>query len=67
MLVDTEGYDDILITDFIQNTNIRPVIILEWIHIPKIKAEDLIKLLKENNYKFFKINKDLICIQNNYF
>ena len=65
MLVDTEGYDDVLITDFIQNTNIRPVIILEWIHIQKSKAEiDLIELLKLNNYKFFK---DLICIQNNYF
>ena len=67
LLVDTEGYDDILVIDFIQNTNIRPVIILEWIHIQKNKAEDLIKLLKANNYKFFKINKDLICIQNNYF
>jgi len=67
LLIDTEGYDDILVTDFIQNTNIRPVIILEWIHIQKNKAEDLIKLLKSNNYKFFKINKDLICIQNNYF
>tara|TARA_Y100000816_G_scaffold236684_1_gene182577 strand:- start:364 stop:1131 length:768 start_codon:yes stop_codon:yes gene_type:complete len=67
LLVDTEGYDDVLVTDFIQNTNIRPVIILEWIHIQKSKAEDLIKLLKLNNYKFYKINKDLICIQNNYF
>jgi len=67
LLIDTEGYDDILVADFIQNTNIRPVIILEWIHIQKSKAEDLIRLLRLNNYKFFKINKDLICIQNNYF
>ena len=64
MVVDTEGYDDVLITNFIQNTDIRPIIILEWIHIKKNKAEELIELLKSNNYKFLKLNKDLICIQN---
>ena len=67
LVTDTEGYDDVLITNFIQNIDIRPIIILEWIHIDKNKAEDLIQLLKVNNYKFFKINKDLICFQNNYF
>ena len=67
LVVDTEGYDDVLITNFIQNTDIRPIIILEWIHIKKNKAEELIELLKSNNYKFLKLNKDLICIQNNYF
>lgn len=65
LVVDTEGYDDVLITNFIQNTDIRPFIILEWIHIKKNKAEELIELLKSNNYKFLKLNKDLICIQNN--
>ena len=67
LVTDTEGYDDVLITNFIQNIDIRPIIILEWIHIDKNKAEDLIQLLKVNNYKFFKINKDLIFFQNNYF
>ena len=65
LVLDTEGYDDVLITNFIQNTDIRPFIILEWIHIKKNKAEELIELLKDNNYKFLKLNKDLICIQNN--
>ena len=65
LVVDTEGYDEILITNFIQNTNIRPLIILEWIHIQKNKAEDLIELLELNNYKFLKLSKDLICIQKN--
>ena len=65
LVVDTEGYDDVLITNFIQNTDIRPIIILEWIHIKKNKAEEIIELLKSNNYKFLKLNKDLICIQNN--
>ncbi len=65
LVVDTEGYDDVLITNFIQSTDIRPVIIFEWIHIKKNKAEELIELLKSNNYYFLKLNKDLICIQNN--
>ena len=65
LVVDTEGYDDVLITNFIQNLEIRPIIILEWIHIKKNKAEELIELLKNNNYRFLKLNKDLICIQNN--
>ncbi len=65
LVVDTEGYDEILITNFIKNTNIRPLIILEWIHIQKNKAEDLIELLKSNNYKLIKVSKDLVCIQKN--
>ena len=65
LVVDTEGYDDVLITNFIQKIDIRPIIILEWIHIRKNTAEELIELLKSNNYKFLKLNKDLICIQNN--
>ena len=65
LVVDTEGYDDILITNFIKNINIRPLIILEWIHIKKNKAEDLIELLKSNNYKLIKVSKDLVCIQKN--
>ena len=65
LVVDTEGYDDVLVTNFINNTYIRPIIILEWIHIKKNKAEKLIELLKSNNYEFLKLNKDLICVQNN--
>ena len=41
------------------------LIILEWIHIQKNKAEDLIELLELKNYKFLKLSKDLICIQKN--
>ena len=65
LIVDTEGYDDVLVTNFINNIHIRPIIIFEWIHIKKNKAEELIELLKSNNYKFLKLNKDLICVQNN--
>ena len=67
LIIDTEGYDNILVKNFIEDTNLRPIIIFEWIHMQKDEAKNTIELLEANNYKFFKINKDLICIQNNYF
>ena len=67
LIIDTEGYDNVLVKNFIENTKIRPLIIFEWIHMKKNDAKNVIELLEANNYKFFKLNKDLICIQNNYF
>jgi len=67
LIIDTEGYDNVLVKNFIENTKIRPLIIFEWIHMKKDDAKNVIELLEANNYKFFKLNKDLICIQNNYF
>tara|TARA_Y100000389_G_C17468242_1_gene527738 strand:- start:5932 stop:6705 length:774 start_codon:yes stop_codon:yes gene_type:complete len=66
LVIDTEGYDNILVNNFIQSTNLRPVIIFEWIHMDINISKNLIELLKANNYKFFKMNKDLVCIQNNF-
>jgi len=66
LIIDTEGYDSILVTNFIQSTNIKPVIIFEWIHMKINDAQDLIELLKVNNYKFLKVGKDLICLQNSF-
>ena len=63
--MDTEGYDSVLVKDFIENSKLRPVIIFEWIHMKKNIAENIINLLKDNNYELIKINKDLICFQNN--
>ena len=67
LIIDTEGYDNVLVKNFIEDTNIRPIMIFEWIHMKETEAKHVIELLEANNYKFLKINKDLICIQNNYF
>ena len=66
LVMDTEGYDSVLVKDFIENSKLRPVIIFEWIHMKKEIAENIINLLKVNNYELIKINKDLICFQNNF-
>ena len=66
LIIDTEGYDEVLVENFIQNTNLRPLIIFEWIHIKKNKAENLMKLLSLENYEFLKLSKDLICFQKSF-
>ncbi len=67
LIIDTEGYDNVLLKNFVENTNLRPIIIFEWIHMKIDEAKNIIEILQANNYKFLKIDKDLICIQNNYF
>jgi FkbM family methyltransferase len=66
LVIDVEGYDSTLVKNFIQSTNLRPVIIFEWIHMEMNDAQELVELLKADNYKFLKVGKDLICYQNNF-
>ena len=51
LYVDAEGYDGKIVIDFLNTTNIKPVIILEFIHIKNIIFESLIQILEENRYK----------------
>ena len=66
LIVDTEGYDCKLINNFLETINIKPIIIFEWIHGDKIEIEDLLTKLKNLNYNFIKIRRDLICLQKDY-
>ena len=61
LCVDTEGYDDKIIHEFLSNTNLKPLIIFEYIHIKNRSLKELLKLLNNKNYKFFSIKEDLIC------
>jgi FkbM family methyltransferase len=61
LYVDAEGYDGKIIIDFLMTTNMKPVIILEFIHIKNIIFESLIQILEENEYKLFSINENLLC------
>jgi FkbM family methyltransferase len=67
LLIDTEGYDAILVDDFLSSTKLKPLIIFEWIHIEYIKLDQLLTKLKQMNYNILKIDKDLICFQENSF
>ena len=61
LYIDAEGYDANIAIDFLKTTSIRPIIILEYIHIEKDIFKDLINLLERENYSFFSINENLLC------
>jgi hypothetical protein len=65
LYVDAEGYDGKIIIDFLNTTDITPIIILEFIHIKSIIFEILIKNLENKKYKFFTINENLVCYPEN--
>jgi len=66
LYVDAEGYDGDIVIDFLLSTLIRPLIILEYIHIANNTFRNLLDLLEKNNYVFFTINENLICYPSNY-
>ena len=59
--IDAEGYDHILVQDLLNTTKARPVIVFEWVNIPNNELKKTFTILKENEYKFLKFQKDLIC------
>ena len=61
LIVDAEGYDGNIVIDLLENSNIQPVIIFEYIHIKFNIFNHLINLLKEKKYFYFNIDENLIC------
>jgi FkbM family methyltransferase len=53
--VDAEGYDGNIVYDFLEKTNLRPIIIFEYIHINNQIFKDLIKKLLTKEYFYFCI------------
>ena len=63
LLIDTEGYDCRIINDFfLKIKKIRPIIIFEWSHIKNIELENTLSSIINNNYSFFPIGDDILCI-----
>ena len=64
LFVDAEGYDGKIINDFFHSTNLRPIIILEYIHIDNKVFEELVANLEIKKYSIFSINENLFCYPN---
>ena len=62
MLIDAEGYDSLIVTDLLKNSNLRPIIIFEYIHTEFFDLDKLNILLYEKKYKLFTVQENLICI-----
>ena len=64
LIIDAEGYDGNIVIDLLENSNIQPIIIFEYIHVKFNIFNHLIKLLKDKKYSYFKIDENLICLPN---
>ena len=61
LFVDAEGYDADIVSDFLNSSLMRPVIILEYLHIPNKKFKDLANQLAEKRYVYFSLNENMFC------
>ncbi len=61
LFIDVEGYDGNIVNDFLNNIIIRPIIILEYIHINNDTFQKLISNLQKYKYEFFSIDENLVC------
>ena len=66
MYIDVEGYDDKIVLDFLDNSQLRPILIFEYIHIKNTSFELLIKKLLDENYKILKVDENVICYNENF-
>ena len=65
LFVDAEGYDGKIVIDFLTSTLIRPIIILEFIHIKNDVFKNLINNLEQKKYSFFSLDENLVCYPEN--
>ena len=61
LFIDAEGYDGNIVIDFLSTVSLRPIIILEYIHIENETFNKLVTQLERNNYVFFSINENMVC------
>jgi len=62
LYIDTEGYDANIVFNFLSNSEIKPIIIFEYIHTKNQVLSDVLKLLKDKKYILFRIEENILCI-----
>jgi len=61
LFIDAEGYDADIVSDFLNSSLIRPIIVLEYLHILNEKFENLANQLTEKKYVYFSLNENMFC------
>lgn len=59
--VDAEGYDGKIVYDLLNKSNLRPIIIFEYIHIDNNFFEKLINCFRDKNFLYFNIGECIIA------
>tara|TARA_B100001093_G_scaffold314631_1_gene300204 strand:+ start:3487 stop:4245 length:759 start_codon:yes stop_codon:yes gene_type:complete len=62
LFIDTEGYDSNIVFDFLNNSEIRPVIFFEYIHAENQILNKTFELLKNKKYILFKVEENILCL-----
>ena len=62
--VDAEGYDGKIVYDLLIKSNLRPIIIFEYIHIENNFFQELLNILKNKNFSCFNVGESLIAFPN---
>jgi len=62
LFIDTEGYDANIVSDFLNNSEIRPIISFEYIHTNFENLKKTLELLKNKKYILFKIEENIFCL-----
>jgi len=61
LLIDAEGYDVNIVLDMLEKSEVRPIIIFEYIHAKYQKLRNLTEVFKNKKYYFFNLNENIIC------
>ena len=64
LFIDAEGYDADILIDFLNSSKQEPILIFEYIHVKNKILKNLIGMLVDKNYSYFRINENLICLPN---
>ncbi len=62
LFIDTEGYDANIVFDFLNNSEIRPIIFFEYIHTNHKILDKTLELLKLKKYILFKVEENIFCL-----
>lgn len=62
LYIDTEGYDANIVFDFLSNSEIKPIILFEYIHTENQILNNVLKLLKDKKYLLFKVEENILCL-----
>ena len=66
LFIDTEGYEGVIVDNFLNDCDLNTIIIFEYIHLEDKVFESLIEQLKNKKYNFFPVEENLVCFPKNH-
>lgn len=66
LVVDTEGFDDVVLNSTLESNCIPDCIFFEFVHIPTDRLNSLCKLLKAKGYTWAFGRSNALCLHENY-